>query len=206
MKKSFLYVILLVSLLVWQSCKEDDPAVQLTEFHFTARVDGDSLTVIDQSTVPGGLGYYADKDSIGIDGVNCIVSYQSQFRDIANVSFQGVFFTFNRYYNGECAKEPEDFRTLFQPELQPVADGEGVRGWIFQYRDDAGKLWSTLKGDQSNNRLEIKSTESITDDARFGFKRQKITGTLNCSVYDDNNNSLEISNGKFSIYIASYDW
>lgn len=190
----------------WTACKPDNPVVELTEFYFTAHVNGDSLTVVDQGNLPAQLGFYSDKDSIGIDGVDCAVTYQAQFRDIGNINKQGIFFTFNRYFSGLCSSEPEDFRTLFLPETQPAAANENVRGWIFQYRDEEGNLWSSLKGNQSNNRLDILTTESIADDDAFGFKRQKITGTIDCTLYNDAGDNLPVSNGKFSIYIVSYDW
>jgi hypothetical protein len=206
MKKTFLALILLLTMVVWSACRDDDPTVELTEFHLTANLGGDTLIVLDQGNLPAQLGFYSDKDSIGIDGVDCAVSYQAQFRDIGNINKQGFFFTFNRYFQSTCSNEPEDFRTLFLPEIQPVASSEDVRGWIFLYRDENGVAWSSLDGDQSNHQLSIISSESIPDDTAFGFRRQKIRGTLSCTLYDQTGNSLSLSNGEFSIYIVSYDW
>jgi len=206
MQKTILGCLTFLLMLGWTACKPEEPVIELTEFHFTANFNGDSLTVIDQGSLPAQLGFYSDKDSIGIDGVDCEVSYLAQFRDIGNLNKQGVFFTFNRYYNGLCSSEPEDFRTLFLPEIQPVAATENVRGWIFLYRDADGNSWSSLKGDQSASQLEILTTEALPDDVGFGFKQQKITGTLHCTLYNDAGDSLPLTNGKFSIYIVSYDW
>lgn len=206
MQKTIFGFLVLLLILGWSSCRTDDPEVELTEFHFTANVAGDTLVVIDQGNLPAQLGFYSDKDSIGIDGVDCAVSYQAQFRDIGNLNKSGVFFTFNRYYNGVCSSEPEDFRTLFLPEVQLPAENENVRGWIFLYRDEQGTAWSSLDGDPSTSQLEILTTESISDIVGFGFKRQKITGTLTCTLFNDAGASIQLSNGKFSIYIASYDW
>lgn len=206
MRKFVFGILAFFSILSWSSCEVDEPVVELTEFYFTANIDGDSLTVIDEGNLPARLGFYSDKDSIGIDGVDCAVSYQAQFRDIGNLNQEAVFFTFNRYYEGLCSREPEDFRTLFLPEVQAAATRDGVKGWIFQYRDPSGNVWSSLNTNQSTSRLEILTSESIADDEIYGFKRQKITGTLSCSLGNPSLPSKTINNGKFSIYITSYDW
>jgi hypothetical protein len=206
MKNTYLILLLCLGGLFWPACQEENPVIPLTDFYLTASIDGDSVTVLDQPSVPGRQGFYADKDSLRLGPDSCAVSYQAQFRDLGSLTLEAVYFTFNRYYTGNCANEPQVFRNLFGPGEQPVAQNNQERGWIFQWRDPEGVLWSSLPGGGSNARLQILEDEALPDDPNFGLSRHQVSGTLSCQLFDDSGQSKMLENGRFSLFIVSYEW
>lgn len=204
--KAFACVLLLASLFIF-SCGDDDPPfpTELTTYHFTGRINGDSLIYLEDGTDLNGSGFFSDKDSSRV-GDDCFVTYEAQFRNLTGGT-AGVYFTFNKFFEGpDCSLEPANFRTFFQLGDYDFIRNELAKGVIFQWVDGSQVIWSSQAGPQNNAIFSIETAESVPNDPNFGFSRHQVTGSLSCRLYNDNGDFVDLQNGQFSVYVVSYDW
>ena len=175
---------------------EPDPDI---EFYFNALIDGEpvKLEVTPLSNNNAGISHGG---SFGTD--TCKIDYGGFVYNF-NTDNPSLSADFNRYYVGPCGQEPDVFPDLFQVGGYPFyqEDQPNIPGVEIGYVDESGNYYRSGLGMQSGASFEL--TESEPDSNFFGIY-QKITGTVNCTLYSELGEQLELTEGQFSFHLQSY--
>lgn len=183
-------------------------ASDITSYYIKGSIDG---TPFDFQQLEGNTQVYAFGAGSQVPGL-CSSSNQdgvteNQFINITSFQnlYQGVY-TFNINFNVDFGAEYYDFGVeekldfiLNSITLNSSYSFDAIaidcHDLVLVYTDESGKEWSTMNGSQSGS-----SSFVVTEIIPFtGFPRLNsgvIRFNFNCTVFDENSNSISITNGE----------
>lgn len=199
MKHSFFLAISLM-LLMFGSCKKDsdndgDPDPKpgsSADFYFTGTIDGKKVAIellssndVEMTTANGG--------SIGPP--DCTFDYGAYLGPSDPDEYPQIKVDFQQYFSGDCGDEGAVFTTLFPVGSQPFANATtGGKGVAVLYFDDTG-VYSSANGSQSGSQFTIIKSETTN----FLGIGQTVTGTIECTLYDEFGGKKVLTNGAFRL-------
>ncbi|MBO6516109.1 MAG: hypothetical protein JJ975_06135 [Bacteroidia bacterium] len=196
-------LILLISfsiLVFCVGCKDDNDPVVVDVWNinldprFEATIDGQSVRFTsDQHLVGVGI-----SSSIGVSTPSTF-EYESNFSSIRGERAVAINKgTLNLPLGGFPDKG--EFLSFFQKGSVPFSkDAEdGIEIW---FNDGKGTSWSTSKGtgDQTGSTFNF---EVISDFSGFDVWTVKYRASFTCTLYDDDGNSVELTNGKSMAFFS----
>ncbi|MCB0705833.1 MAG: hypothetical protein KDC34_11010 [Saprospiraceae bacterium] len=194
---------LLVLCLLVPACKKDaDPDPTPTseiEYYFYGSVDGADVVfeLKPLGDIEVGNGLSANNNPPD----ECDVDYSGFIGAYDGYPFFEVEFV--NYYIGPCGETNEDFHSLFPPGMYPYFIESPVEGFGVQvkYAGVDEVVYRSSLGDQTGSDFEL--TASFEADNLFG-KYQRIKGKLNCMLYAENGDSIELKDASFSLSLVSF--
>ena len=204
MKKITFFTLLAVAMsCLFISCDDEQPEpVPPTEtvlYFFKGQLGGEavdlSLTLSNDIT-----NYHTHGGSLG---ESCVFDYGASIGD--QFDNPPLFdFELKSMYSGECGEENDVFNGLITPDsFSYYEDGMPNSVSVTVGMMTANGYFSSQYGTQTGASFEI--TSSTETNNTFG-KFQLLEGTVNCTLYneDDNSQTLELENGTFKLDVASY--
>jgi len=199
-----LSALLIMSLFVLSCGNDDLPASRTidpidTKYFFEGNIDGLPISYDDEDTPPRS---YEET----ISGSNsCDVSYWAYLgglfsqKSILYVNFRSIYSS-----NAPCDTE-NDIKPVFNTFFQEGSyDYSSFTGPIrpsqiaIEYVDENDLRWSSAGGEQSTaHNFAVTSSEDLGLD-ELGNPQQKVSGTINCMLYDAEGNAIELRNGTFT--------
>ena len=209
MKKIIFYlstVLILTSL----SCSSDDNGDSggennpTADYYYKATIDGrdELIQIDDRLTQMGGTN---SESGAGV----CRKSYSAFIGDFFTDFKPILSITFNRMFeaNKDClqarSEEESAFGGLFQSgAYEYLVDGmDNPRHIQIEYEDTSGEIWRSDLGTQiGTSNFEIVSSEVVDVSNIFPSTliAVKVKGRLSCRLYDDQNQTIDLTNGEFS--------
>ena len=222
---SFFSISLLVMALFLVSCSDsatdpddDDNAGDDTEteeitgdYYVQATMDGKVRTVQEKEsfTDPVSIGFSSHEGSAS-NGNDYLVRHATFFsRVIPTGSIPVIdttntfFFIFIKHFD-DNPYYAEDYAPIIRKgnmsfgSIAKETDGIEIR-----WTDADGKSWSTAYGSGNQDNSDITITEKVTIEYPSNLIGSRplfrIQGTFNCRLYDGSGNSIDVTNGKFSL-------
>jgi len=216
MQKTFKLLLLLCAVACMMSaCKKDDEApIQDRDEFFIATIDGaeKNITYAQNAYNISYVGKHAEsRDTLG-----AIVSYtrgpgSRLLQDVPKEQFLGgldvesneqptIYFGQNEFTEREWSLEQlTSFNSIFETGSYPYLDTDTltaeVPGIEIVWQDENEQEWSTLSGSQSGSSFSVSKVDEFT--TSDGDAQNKVEGTFNCTLYDGNGNSVNVTNGEF---------
>jgi len=162
---------------------ECDACAPSSEYYFKGDFGGESVLTEERGSVTflGGTNTDAGNNLCSVGYFMAISDiFDTDYVPIVGIGFANVYLR-----NSNC-------------------DYEGFsKGIAVAYVDMDGKEWNSTNGAQPNlSSFEIMSSESVTP-STAGNLIQKISGKVNCTLYDFNGNSIKLENAEF-VFRYSY--
>lgn len=188
----------------------NSPEAITSDYYIQAKVDGKYKTVQSKTINPTtemGMGHSSHEGTL-TDGY--LVSHTTFFSTVS-VSMAGPVIdrteTFSITFVGVFDENPyddEDYDPLIRKGSMPFgSDDAEIDGVEIRWIDANDKEWSTAfgSGDQNGSTFQVTSEETIEYPQPWlgPYVLYKVKGTFNCTLYDDAGNSMNVTDGKFSI-------
>lgn len=185
---------------------ECDACAPSSEYYFKGDFGGESVLTEERGSVTflGGTNTDAGNNLCSVGYFMAISDiFDTDYVPIVGIGFANVYL---RNSNCDYDEIYEKFPTFFDPGTYDFYE-ENVSGFskgiAVAYVDMDGKEWNSTNGAQPNlSSFEIMSSESVTP-STAGNLIQKISGKVNCTLYDFNGNSIKLENAEF-VFRYSY--
>lgn len=212
MKKLFLATLALVLF----SCSKDSPTtnpVTNTDVaYFRANLNGTPLDYTQNNSFAPA---HYNSTSIGFSGNGFDHShyYASDMVPPGGANYPQIGIEYNNMYiTNDSSTESEAFFGLFNPAptnfITKTEESNWVKGVKVTYYKADGTYYTTLDGSQTGSTITITNkTETTTRDLGGDIRYVKLTGTVNCKLYNYDNPSeapIVLTNGKFKLQFHEY--
>lgn len=206
-------ILALFSFSILSSCKKEDTPTSNNNsnsgsegYYFKGDINGISYHFIE-----GEDNYYNAYTGGSSIGTSCDYGYGGKLREIVlggSSTKPSIGIGLDNFYTSSDCDDSDEFLSI--PFVGTHTD------WTVLFGNEVGpevsfsdgtNEYSTVFGDQTGSSLVITGFEEETDPTVLsGSKAGKVTGTLNCKLYDDNGNYIyDITNGEFVIRFSSHD-
>jgi len=187
-------------MLAFGSCKKDsssdsdpDPNPSSSaDFYFTGTVDGKKVTI---ELLPSNDVEMVTANDASLDPPYCTFNYGAYLGPYDPEEYPQIKVDFQQYFSGDCGNEGAVFTTLFPVGSQPFSNAAtGGKGVEVLYFDETG-VYSSSNGSQTGSQFSITKSETTN----FLGIGQTVTGTIECTLYDEFGGKKVLTNGSFRL-------
>jgi len=202
--KYFLFILPLVALISCDKEKDEEEEMSLpaAAYYFQGEIEGETVSFEQardgfySGTTSSG-GFAAEGDVQAKDGT-LIAKI-----DLADLEAEGPYFAIDvrKTFPGQSSVDIEDRMTMYEKNVYDYSSEEGEEdGVVISYTEDGDKLWYSSWGSQTNSMFEITEVvENASSDSFLIF-----AATFNCTLYDNEGNSMELKNGTYRGLAVNY--
>lgn len=210
-------IILAALTMVLFSCSSDSsstpaPIPTTDVAYFRANLNGAPLNYTQNSSLAPAY-YNSGGTGFSGNGFDRSHYYAADMVPAGSSDYPQIGITYhNMYVTNDSSTESAAFYGLFSPAptnfITDIQEDNWEKGVEVGYYKADGTYYSTLKGSQSGSTITVTSKkETITHGLGGDVRFVKLTGTVNCKLYDYYNPSADpivLTNGKFKLQFQEY--